>query len=75
MTSNPKGFESTRAMRAIARGTKRTFCEKNVPMRRFRVVDSSQGLWAPIRILRARNEERALQWCFMHGYDLIEEVN
>ncbi len=44
------------------------------PMKRFRVVDTSKGLWAPIETLKARSFERALQWCFNHGYELIEEV-
>lgn len=52
-------------------GSKRKEC---APMKRFRVIDSSKGLWAPICILKARSIERALAWCERNGYDLIEQV-
>lgn len=43
-------------------------------MKMFVVINTSAGLWAQPQILKARSFERALQWCFKHGYDLIEEA-
>ena len=43
-------------------------------MKKYVVINQSEGLFASPQILKARNFKCALQWCFKHGYDLIEEV-
>ena len=45
-----------------------------MPMRKYVVVDSSKGLWAPMETLNAPDFESALQWCMKNGYDIVEEL-
>lgn len=47
---------------------------KGITMKKFVVIQSGAGLWASPQILKARSFKSALQWCFSHGYDLIEEA-
>ena len=52
-----------------------TLTRRVVKKKRYRVVDSSKGLWAPIETKEFGSWEGALEWCLFHGYDLIEEVD
>lgn len=43
-------------------------------MKKYIVINTSAGLFSSPQILKARSFRSALQWCFKHGYDLIEEA-
>lgn len=55
--------------------TYRTTIKRVLPMKRYLVVDTSKGLWAPVEEIRALNWDSAFDWCMKHGYDIIDELD